>query len=207
MSCRYRAWLGILVLAIVVAGCARGRLSHEPGLVTDWDHQPFPAMAQPPELSLILHTRHLMFHRPSSSPVSKWWSTHKVRKQLNDVMGEFPFLGRAQWEATAAPYQLEIEATHAIQGSSFRSSLSSMTKYIIPASETGVIELEAWLSRDGQPLKTYEAVGNYTIKRHLIFLILPWMWGKSVPSDTIEDTFRDLFLQIQRDAATLQWAK
>ena len=207
MSFRHHAGICLLVLTIFVAGCARGRLAHEPGLVTDWDHQPFPAMAQPPELSLILHTRHLMFDKPSSSPVSKWWSKRKVRKQLGDVMEEFPFLGQAQWEAKAAPYQLEIEATHAIQGSSFRSSLSSMTKYIIPVSETGVIELEAWLSRDGQPLKTYEAVGNYTIKRHLIFLILPWMWGPRVPSNTIEDTFRDLFLQIQRDAATLQWAK
>ena len=52
-------------------------------------------------------------------------------------------------------------------------------------------------------MKTYEAVGSYKIKRHLIFLVAPWMWGYRVPSNTMEDTFRDLFLQIHRDAAEL----
>ena len=203
MALRYNTWICLPVLAMLVTGCANTRLSHEPGLVTAWDGGSFPAMEQPPEISLILHTRYLSFGQPSDSPVGKWWSKKKVRKQLEDVMGEFPFLGEAQWDAKDTSYRLVIEATHAIRGSKFHSGLSSTTKYIIPVSEKGFVELEAWLYRDAQLLETYEAVGSYKMKRHLLFLLVPWMWGTRVPSNTMEDTFRDLFLQIQEDATAL----
>ena len=203
MPFRHHTWICLLVLAMLVTGCANTRLSHEPGLVTAWGGGPFPAMTRPPELALILHTRHLAFGQPSSSLVSKWWSKKKIRKQLKDVEGEFPFLSRAQWDAKGTPYRLEIEATHAIRGSKFHSGLSSTTKYIIPVSEKAFVELEAWLYRGPELLNTYEAVGSYKIKRHLLFLLVPWMWGYKVPSTTMEDTFRDLFLQIQQNAAEL----
>ena len=203
MSDRHGVWMAVLGLSVCMAGCANTRLSHEPGLVTGWDRQPFPAMERPPELSLVLHTRHLAFGQPSYSPVSKWWSKHKIRKQLKDVEGAFPFLSHAQWDGQDTPYRLEIEATHAIRGSKFRSELSSTTKYIIPVSEQGFVELDAWLYRGSELLGTYEAVGSYKRSRHLLFLLVPWMWGYQVPSHTMEDTFRDLFLQIQQDATGL----
>lgn len=92
-----------------------------------------------------------------------------------------------------------IEATHAIRGNKFLNTVSQSTYCAIPSSSRGVIELDARVYRTGQPPTSYSAVGTYAIKRHVLLLALPFVWGYKVPARTMEDTFRDLFLQIQRD--------
>jgi len=174
--------------------------------VSAWDRAPLTTSAPAPDLAVMLYTRHLMFGEPAESLVSKWWTKQKLHEQLRDVQDEFPFLAQAQWEPadeTGIPYRLVIEATHAIEGKKLLSVVSATSRYVIPSAQTGVIDLRGRLSRGQTLLKTYEAVGRYRCKRHLVFLALPWMWGYKVPSRTMEDTFRDLFLQIQRDAPTL----
>ena len=104
ISSLYGRWMVCLGLSLCLVGCANTRLSHEPGLVTGVDRQqPLGGAARAPELSLILHTRHLEFGEPSDPSVGKWWSQRKIRGRLEEVMGEFPFLAEAQWEATDAP--------------------------------------------------------------------------------------------------------
>ncbi|HAM40945.1 MAG TPA: hypothetical protein DDX89_00550 [Candidatus Omnitrophica bacterium] len=193
-----------LAIAISLTGCAQTRLSHEPGLVSRLA-RPQPALKEPsaPTLFVVLHTRYLEFDKPADPSVAKWWSKHKVRHQLEDVIGEFPFLRLASPEAPTSPPRLLIEATHALRGHKTLNALSRMTHGLIPSSATGCIELDATLSRDGQPLKRYEAVGRYRLRRHLIFFAMPFLWGYKVPAATMEDTFRDLFLQVQQDLPTL----
>lgn len=193
-----------VAIAITLSGCAQTRLSHEPGLVSRWDRKPLVLReTSATTISVILHTRYLEFDTPADPSVAKWWSKAKVRHQLKDVIGEFPFLRHASEESPASSPQLLIEATHALRGNTTLNTLSQMTHALIPSSATGFIELDATLSRDGQPLKRYEAVGRYRLKRHLIFVALPFLWGYKVPAATMEDTFRDLFLQVQQDLPTL----
>ena len=197
------ALIGFL-LAISLSGCAQTRLSHEPGLVSRWDRQQTALHdVSSATLSVVLHTRYLEFDTPADPSVAKWWSKAKVRHQLEDVIGEFPFLREASSETPASYPQLLIEATHALRGPKALNTLSQMTHFLIPSSATGFIELDATLARDGQTLKRYEAVGRYRLKRHLIFLALPFLWGYKVPAATMEDTFRDLFLQVQQDLPAL----
>lgn len=186
-----------LALAISVSGCAQTRLSQEPGLVSRWDRQPVDTSA--PSLAVVLHTRYLEFGKPAEPSVAKWWSRHKVRHQLEDVIAEFPFLRDASEDADPSSPRLVIEATHALRGNKTLNTLSQMTHFVIPSSATGFIELDATLIRDGQPSSHYEAIGRYRLKRHVLFLTLPFLWGYKVPAATMEDTFRDLFLQIQQD--------
>ncbi len=195
----------MLAVSLSLMGCAQHRLAQEPGLVTQWDRrQPLASDAPAPDITLVLRTRYLKFGQPADPSMAKWWSKHKVREQLTDVMGEFPCLARARWDGEeAGAYRLVIEATHAIRGRKFLNALSSTSRYVIPSSSTGAIELDALVARGDALLKRYDAVGTYAIKRHALFLLAPMWWGYRVPSATMEDTFRDLFLQLQRDASTL----
>lgn len=199
MGRRHPLCSALIACSLGVGGCAQTPLSHEPGLVTTWNRQPLPATSFPTKLTLILYTRYLEFDQPSDPSLEKWWSKHKVRHQLEDVMGEFPFLAPVASDEVPTGDRVVVEATHAIRGNKPLNTISQSTHYLIPSSARGVIELDAWVYRDSRLLNTYEAVGTYAIKRHLLFVALPFLWGYKVPARTMEDAFRDLFLQIQRD--------
>jgi len=125
-----------------------------------------------------------------------------MRKQMRAVMEEFPCLARAIWDGEA-PYQLAIEATHAVRGSAVWAFFNRTSYSLIPSSDESEIELIAAVARGDRRLAVYEATGTYRTKRHLFWVLLPPAWKRQVPRRTAEDTFRDLFLQIQQDAGKL----
>jgi hypothetical protein len=172
--------------------------------VGEWDFtQPFFPATAPPALAITLHGRYTAFGEPSGSALNTWWSSRTVRRQILEVMREFPFLSDAQWDAPERPYRLVIEATHAVRGSKLRTGISRMSHHLIPVTEERAVELEAWVFRGEELLRRYEAIGRYKTRWHLLFLALPWMWGPRVVSRTVQETFRDLLLQIQQDAPAL----
>jgi hypothetical protein len=191
----------LAVCCVLVSGCARARLSQEPGLLT----QPRQAAARGPvpRLSLTVHPRHLEFDSPAGAGFIKPWYKSKLRAELDAVLGEFPVLANASWDAPDAPYRLVIEATHAVRGSGMRNKIASTVHFLIPSSDTGHVELEADLFRGAQRLKSYEASGSYKSTRHLLFLLTPWLWRTGLPAAVMRDTFRDLLLQLERDAGQL----
>lgn len=204
MAASARTRIALLASLLILTGCAQRRLTHEPGLVSAWDRsQPFPADSPSPQIALVIHPRYLEYGKPTEPGVAKWWSKHKVRHQVDDVIGEFPFLRQARPTDVEAPYRLEIEATHAIRGNKTLHWFSGATYGLIPEKATGVIELDAVVAQGVQALKSYTATGSYAITRQALLMLLPMKWGYKVPAATMEDTFRDLFLQIQRDAPTL----
>jgi hypothetical protein len=201
-----------VVCGVLASGCSRARLSQEPGLVTSWDRQRPAASAPAPIIALAVHPRHLEFDAPASAGLAKPWYKRKLRAQVEEVVGEFPFLANARWASSddltsevpiEAPYRLVVEATHAVRGSGMRNKIASTVHFVIPSSDKGYVELEADVYRGAERLKTYEATGSYKTTRHLLFLLAPWMWRTGVPQATMRDTCRDLFLQIQRDASAL----
>ncbi len=192
-----------MLAGLWLAGCASSRLTQEPGLVTAGHRVDASGPSTTPTVSVILHTRQLRFDAPVGSYFGPHWANSTTQKRLEQVLGEFPFLQPAAPDAARSPYRLVIEATHATSGNKRLSTISSFTKYLIPCSEQHAVELVAVLLRGATPLKTYQSVGTYTTKRHLVFLLLPMRWGLRVAGDTTTDTFRDLFLQLQRDAGTL----
>lgn len=203
---RARLWIGLSILlpSLCVAGCATRPLGHQPGLVTGWNQSQHthPSL---PSIAVLIHTRQLRFDTPVAAYVGPQWAQRATRQQLERVLREFPFLHPATPESTKSPtsYQLVIEATHATYGDKRLNTISKFTKYLVPSSERNAVELDAILLKDGVPLKTFEAVGTYTTKRHLLYLLLPMTWGLNVKGETTAQTFRDLFLQIERDAKEL----
>jgi len=99
-----------------------------------------------------------------------------------------------------AEYRLLIEGTHGIDGNKTLRTISEITRYIIPSSERGSIELDARLYRGDEEIKRYRVVGAYKVRWFLLILAVPWMWNSGVPGDVVEDAFRDLFIQVQNDA-------
>jgi hypothetical protein len=191
-----RARLAAALLVSLCAACASSRLTQEPGLVPSWDRR---HPADVPHVDVVLHARQLRFDVPVGTYFAPRWSRRSTAKQLDRVLAEFPFLQPAA--AGATPYRLAIEATHATGGSKRWSKVGKMSNYLIPCVEETAVELEGRLLRDGQVVKTYEAVGTYKTKRHLLFLLWPLTWKNRAPGATTADTFRDLFLQVERDAA------
>jgi hypothetical protein len=204
MQARLRGGLWGVCAILWIAGCATRPLSQQPGLVTGWDRaaHPHPSL---PSIAVLIHTRQLRFDTPVAAYVGPHWAQRATLKQLEQVLQEFPFLHPSAPESnpTQTPYRLVIEATHATYGDQRLSAIAKFTKYLIPSSERNAVELDAVLSKDGVPLKTFEAVGTYTTKRHLLYLLLPMTWGLNVKGETTAQTFRDLFLQIERDAAEM----
>jgi hypothetical protein len=200
-----------LVCASLV-GCATSRLTQEPGLVNAAPPiDPAATVASAagiPRVAIVLYARQLRFDVPVSSYFGPHWKRRSTAKRLGSAVAEFPFLIVAATDGssgthTAAPYRLVIEASHATGGNKKWSKLSKLTNYLVPSVEESAVELEGRLMRDGALVKTYEARGTYKTKKHLLFVLAPWMWKLSVPSRTTADTFRDLFLQVQRDAGTV----
>lgn len=189
--------------ALLFSGCAVSNPIHQPGLVTTWNrHIPLPPVETPP-INMVLHTRYTIYDdRPASSSLVAWLSGRASYGCLKNVLPEFPVLKKAQFEFKEAPYTLVIEATHAMRGNELRSCLSSMTLFIIPNTWKNVLELHARLYHGSTLLKTYEATGAYRLHQHLLFLPLVG-WRFAVPARLREDTFRDLFFQIQQDADEL----
>jgi hypothetical protein len=172
--------------------------------VTAWDPAQRASTANLPSITVLLYARQLRFDVPVSAFIGPHWSKRATQRQLERVAAEFPFLRYGSTTGPEeTPYRLVIEATHATGGSKRMNTISRFTKYLIPCAEESAVELEARLSREGAPLKTYEAVGRYQTKRHLLFLLVPMRWNLSAPGETTADTFRDLFLQVERDAAAL----
>ena len=202
MMGRVRIPFGAAFTILCLSGCASTRLTQEPGLVAMRDSQgAHPAL---PKITVVLYTRQLRFDTPVDTYVSPHRSKRSTQQKLDRVAHEFPFLqAQGAPDAVATPYRLTIEATHATGGNKKLSWISSMTKYLIPSTEHAAVELEARLLRDGTLMKTYEATGTCKTRKHLLFLLAPWMWGVGTAGDTTADTFRDLFLQIEQDAGTL----
>jgi hypothetical protein len=154
-----------------------------------------------------MRPRQLKFDTPTSGHFGPNWKKRSLGKKLQSVLDEFPFVTMAPADETGEPpelprpYALVIEATHATEGSAGWSKVSSMSKYIIPSAELSAVELEGRLLRDGALVKAYEARGTYKTRKHLLFLLAPWMWKLGAPGATAQDTFRDLLAQVERDAA------
>jgi len=117
-------------------------------------------------------------------------------------MREFPFMASVKLETSDAPYRLEIDATHAIRSNPWMTILSVWSLFLIPSRTEASLELAARLYHSSRLLKTYQAMGSYQSTAHLVFLPVSFR-RQSIALRSKEDTFRDLFLQIQRDAEQL----
>ena len=193
----------LLIVTVFLTGCALSKPTHQPGLITRWNHQEASSSTASPPIDLVFGARRICGDdRPSSSFFRTWESNRAVQRALNKTLPQFPILANASPHLTDAPYQLVIEATQT-EGMSERDYyVSAFSLCLIPTQEKLEVELEARLFRRPALLKTYRATGAHQLTVHL--LLLPFGGFRyRVPSRTIENTFCDLFLQIQRDAPEL----
>ncbi len=198
---RLRRWL-FLVVTVVLTGCAISKPIHQPGLVTHWDRQGRFAQTPAPQIKLVLNSRYVAFDDRSMFPPLTWISRGIVRAHLVNVLPRFPSLANASFDLDQASYTLVIDAVHTERASKLQTFLSAATIFLIPNRWDYALELEGKVYRGTALLKTYKATGRYVTRCHLIFL-LPVGWHFGVPGQMKDDTFADLFLQIQQDASDL----
>ncbi len=194
-------WLALLLVAS--CGCAYHPVSHTPNLIAS----PPPASAVSPSgVGISLYPRYLQFHEPLGPSIEKWWSKRQGRfvSHVQERCQSLPSLRQARWNDPSAPYQVVIEVTQDMRGSSFRYKLTDFTKYLIPSKDEGITRVAVRVYHGKSLLKTYEAEGIYETRRHLLFLLLPMGWRKGVPSQVANDTIYDALLQVDRDAA--EWS-
>jgi hypothetical protein len=122
-----------------------------------------------------------------------------VERGCDAALKRLPFLSQAKRRHNSAPYRLVIEATHATRRDQRKVVLSALTLFLIPTHQELSLELEAHLYQNSTLLKTYEAAGTHRFHLHLF----NGLSSHSIPEQTIQDTFCDLFLQIQQDASQL----
>lgn len=149
---------------------------------------------------MALHVRRTLYDdRPSPSWFLTWQAKRAIRQALQKVLQEFPFLAKAELDDTKASYRLVIEATHARRNGEARAWLTALTLGLIPHNQELSLELEARLYRGATLVKTYQATGSHHLRINFLAILL-LRQRLNVPQSTIEDTFRDLFLQIEQDA-------
>ena len=191
--------LGLSIVLIIV-GCGLPKPIHQPGLVTNWDKQtPLPQINAPSIMITLYTQRTFIDDRPSPSGLLTWESQRLIQQALNEVIRQFPVLANARPNIENTPYQLLIEATHARRRSQAKAVLSACTLFLVPFNDELSIELKARLYRGSTLMKSYQATGSHRLRIHLLSA-LTTAWTVNVPKRTLEDTFRDLFLQIQQDA-------
>jgi len=165
-----------------------------------------PAAAAPSAAAttpVMLYTRQLRFDKPADGYVGPHRWKRSATTQLERALRAFPALRLAQSETefAAASPRLIIEATHATSGSKGWSTVSRMTKYLVPSEDTSTVELDAKLMRGDTVVKTFEAQGAYATKKQLLWLLAPWMWKLGVPGAVTADTFRELLGRVQQEGA------
>jgi hypothetical protein len=188
-----------LSCALLCTGCAYTHLSQHPDLApsrTPADE----VISAAPKVQVVLYFRELKFNAPDTGFFSSHWSKSSAQRKLTRVLKEFSAF-TADLDASAVPSRMVIEATHDTEGNLKVSTLCRLTKYIVPCTEEHRIVVDAVLTREGQAPKTYEAAGSYRVRKHLLWLLLPFRWHRSVPGDTAMNAFRDVLIQAERDVA------
>jgi hypothetical protein len=188
-----------LPCAFLVSSCANTHLTQHPGLASSRPPAS-PSAPAAPAVSVVLYPRKLKFNAPATGFLGSHRSAYAMRGRLNTVLKEFPAFALER-EGVSAPYRLVIEATQSIDGNKSLSTLCGMSKYLIPCREEHQIVMDAVLTRGGQSPKTYEATGSYRVRKHLLWLLVPFKWHRDVPSRTAMDAFRDILIQAERDVA------
>ena len=195
--------VGMALTTLLIGGCALPNPTHHPGLATRWNPQaasPIPPVTTALPIDIVLHThRTFIDDRPSSSWLMTGMAKRAVERGCNEALKRFPFLSLAKQRRDGAPYRLVIEATHATRRNQAKVVLSALTLFLIPANQELSLELEAHLYQDSTLLKTYEATGTHRFHPNWFNALS----SHSIPKQTIQDTFCDLFLQIQQDGGQL----
>lgn len=198
-------WLLALVgSALLATGCGASKAIHHPGLVTNWDKQAaLPANTEAPPIRVVLHTERILYGRPSPSWWATWVTRRKIERGCDTALAQFPLLARAQRDLKDAPYRLVIEATHTLhRGDVGKAILSSLSLFLIPYTHEMSLELKARFYRGTASLNTYHATGHQPFRIHFFSWPVS-IFRPSLPARTIQDTFSDLFLQLQQDAGGL----
>ncbi len=152
-------------------------------------------------MAIQFQPRRTLGDSPSPSWLLTWESKRALKKALKKTAPQFPVLAQARVGDSEAPYTLLIEATIAVPSVKAREYLSALTLCLVPLTEEHSVELEARIYHGTTLLKRYEATGRQQF--HLQLFTMFFGAKHRVPGRTIEQTFQDLFLQIQRDAPQL----
>ncbi len=194
--------LSVLAAGLLVAGCANARVAHGTSSPAGIVPARSPAPSATP-IPVILYARQLRFDRPTGGFMSPRRWKGAAAKQLERAVSHFPSLRLAsqmEIESGISSPRLLIEATQATAGSKQWSTVSSMTKYLVPSTEDSEVELSARLMDGDTIVQPFTASGAYTTKKHLLLLAAPWMWRLGVPGAVTQETFRELLRQVQPEA-------
>lgn len=185
-------------MLILFPGCAYSPVIYRPGLVEQRNLRR-PTVSTAPPINLVLRTKRTTYYGWSAPWHFQVISGWKTRRALYRATEGFPWLANAKAGLANARYQLIIEATDAIRASLLRDLLTALA-FLIPQRMEWSLGLKAQLDDGGRAIGTYESYAQCTIHEHLLFLPLSFKAAR-ITEQVRENTFRDLFLQIEQDKA------
>src|SRR3989338_5301382 len=189
----------VVCILTLLVGCSYSTVIHRPGFVMQRDSRQLPIGVSAPPINLVLKTQRTTYHGQSAPMHYRVISGWKARRAFDRAVKEFPFLANAKVESPGAQYSLAIEAVDAIRTSVLRDALAGLSFFLIPNRMEWSFHLKADLFERTRILGNYESEGRCTIYEHLIFLPMS-LRSLRIAAQVRQDTFRDLFLQIEQDS-------
>lgn len=190
---------------LVLGGCAVSPPIHTPGLVNTVVDPAENVQGVTPTIDIDFHSHQFFNQRPLRRGLLILAGKYDSERALKRQLRRFPFFNRAVIGSTGAPYRLQLESTQSANCYVAKAIIPAMTLYLLPFDSEYGLDLKGLLYERGRLLKTYEASTRFRISIQSWRIVIPWTWGVSVPDRAYEDTYADLFLQIQRDLVRNFW--
>lgn len=200
-----RSLLLLLAFILAVAGCSHKYGTLATVVSASWDDASasFPRL-DPLQVDIFVE-RTLYDDLPSPSWLMTNMSDHRLRRKLLGAIDDFPSFANASSTVAAgeATYHLTIEATDSVTQGTSATRHVLFPILLVPHTVSNTVYLRAHLFHLDELLGTYEASGSYETTYHVLFLLTPWLWQPAVRDNVIDDTVRQLFMQIQNDIPKL----
>ncbi len=183
-------------LLVFAAGCAVSQPIHKPGLVHGITEPVGNTQKPAPAIDVSFQARQFYNGRLLRHGLLALGGKHDSKNALARQARYFPFLNIG---STGAAYRLQIESTQSMECHWTKAIVPAMTFYMLPFDSEYKLGLKGLLYHQEHLLKTYHASASFTISIQSWRIVIPWTWGLRVPDRAYEDTYADLFLQIQHD--------
>jgi len=190
--------LAMTLLCLSLTGCLFWSGERIPNLVETGAK---PTLALQPRIELVLHHVHTMDGKDAGGMATD--STYKVFKEsLERVRSETPFLANAGVGLAKPDFVLDLQTEVAEHGKT-SAIVSGATLLLIPGFPRSDVIVRADLKdASGQIIGHYDASGQLKGIFHLLLLpALPVTLFLVPGEDLYDDTFRDVFLLLEKDLA------
>jgi len=192
--------ISAIISMVVMNGCVAYMGDRTPNLVAKGYK---PTLAKAPRIDVILHHRHTLDGEDSSGDIVD--DTYKtMKKSFARVQKETPFLANAKQGNIKSDFVLDLDTEIAEHGEA-QAIITGVSLLLIPGFFTSDVIVRGTLKTpDGKTISHREATGQLKLIIQLGLLpVLPALPFIVPGKELYDDTFRDVFIQMEQDLEKL----